>query len=136
MIQSRIDTAPVLRQDSAVYIPTQQERYSKVASITLFLCVIIPSGIVYWLAGVQDFVMCSAAFLWPLAYPLGALGFNSTAALSLSAFVQACAFWYIIRTQRLSPKARLTIAVTWGMLLALLLRLLVAFELYRQITGK
>ncbi len=119
-----------------VYIPTQQERYSKVASITLFLCVIIPSGIVYWLAGVQDFVMCSAAFLWPLAWPLDMLGFNSTAALSISAFVQACVFWYVIRTRRLSPKARLTIAVTWGMLFALLLRLLIAFEIWRQVTGK
>ncbi len=119
-----------------VYIPTQQERYSKVASITLFLCVIIPSGIVYWLAGVQDFVMCSAAFLWPLAYPLEALGFNGTAALSVSAFVQACAFWWVIRTQKLSPKAKLTIAVTWGMLFALLLRLLVAFELWRQVSGQ
>ncbi len=119
-----------------VYIPTQQERYSKVAAITLFLCVIIPSGIVYWLSGVQDFVMCLAAFLWPLAYPLDLMGFNSSAALCLSAFVQAGAFWGLIRTRRLSPKAKLTIAVTWGMGFALLLKLFVAFALYRQVTGQ
>ncbi len=136
MIQLRIDTAAFLRQDSAVYIPTQQERYSKVASITLFLCVIIPSGIVYWLAGVQDVVSCCAAFLWPLATPLDWLGFNATAAMSVSAFVQACAFWWLIRTRRLSPKARLTIAVTWGMLFALLLKVLIAFTVYRQVTGQ
>ncbi len=136
MMQSCIDTDTLLRHDAPVYIPTQQERYSKVASITLFLCVIIPSGIVYWLAGVQDFVMCCAAFLWPIAYPLDKLGFNSTAALSLSAFAQACAFWWLIRTQRISPKAKLTIAVTWGMLFALLLKIIVAFEVYRQVTGK
>ncbi len=119
-----------------MYIPTQQERYSKVASITLFLCVIIPSGVVYWLAGVQDFVMCCAAFLWPIAWPLDRMGFNGTAALSLSALAQACVFWYIIRTKRLSPKAKLTIAVTWGMAFALLLRLLVAFELWLLVTGR
>ncbi len=136
MLKTCIDSSAHLRHDSAVYIPTQQERYSKVASITLFLCVIIPSGIVYWLVGVKDLVMCSAAFLWPLAWPLDQLGFNATAALSISAFAQACAFWYLIRTQRLSPKAKLTIAVTWGMFFALLLRLLVAFELWRQVTGR
>ncbi len=120
----------------AVYIPTQQERYSKVASITLFLCVIIPSGIVYWLAGVKDFVLCCVAFLWPLAYPLDLLGFNSTAALCISALVQGIAFWGVLRTRALSPKARLTICVTWGMLFALLLRLFVAYALYRQVTGR
>ncbi len=119
-----------------VYIPTQQERYSKVAAITLFLCVIIPSGIVYWLSGVQDFVMCLAAFLWALAYPLDLMGFNSSAAFCLSAFVQAGAFWGLIRARRLSPKAKLTIAVTWGMGFALLLKLFVAFALYRQVTGQ
>ncbi len=136
MQELRIDTARFLRQDSAVYIPTQQERYRKVASITLFLCVIIPCGVVYWLAGVQDFVMCCAAFLWPIAWPLDKLGFNGTAALSISAFVQACAFWYVLRSKRLSPKAKLTIAVTWGMAFALLLKILIAFELWRQVTGQ
>ncbi len=119
-----------------MYIPTQQERYSKVASFTLFLCVIIPSGVVYWLSGVQDLVMCAAAFLWPIAWPLDQLGFNSTAALCLSALAQAIAFWAVVRAPRLSPKARLTIAVTWGMAFALLLRLLIAFEIWRQVTGQ
>ncbi len=136
MIQLRIDAALPLGQNSTVFIPTQQERYSKVASVTLFLCVIIPSGVVYWLSGVQDFVMCCAAFLWALAYPLDLMGFNSTAALCISALVQSCGFWYLIRTRRLSPRAKLTIAVTWGMAFALLLKLLIAFALYRQVTGQ
>ncbi len=119
-----------------VYIPTQQERYSKVATFTLFLCVIIPSGIVYWLSGVQDLLMCCTAFLWPIAWPLDALGFNPTAALCLSAFVQGGAFWGLVRSRKLSPRARLTIAVTWGMFFALLLRLLVVYVLWRQVTGR
>ncbi len=120
----------------AVYIPTQQERYRKVASITLFLCVIIPSGIVYWLAGVQDFMQCAIGFLLPIAYPLDLIGFNHSAALALSAFVQGCAFWYLVRTRRLTAKSKLTIAVTWGMLFALLLKLFIGFHLWRQVMGQ
>ncbi len=135
MHQLRIDSSDVLRQDSAVYIPTQQERYSKVASITLFLCVIIPSGVVYWLAGGTDLMECSTAFLRTISYPLDLIGFNAAAALCLSAFAQGCAFWWLIRSKRLSPKAKLTIAVTWGMLFALLLKLWIAYYLWRQVTG-
>ncbi len=119
-----------------MYIPTQQERYRKVASITLFLCVIIPSGVVYWLAGSNDFLACCTAFLRTLSYPLDLIGFNATAALGLSAFVQGCAFWYLVRSKRLSPKVKLTIAVTWGMLFALLLKLWIGFYLWRQVMGQ
>ncbi len=119
-----------------VYIPTQQERYRKVASITLFLCVIIPSGIVYWLAGMKNLMDCAVAFLLPIAYPLDLVGFNHVAALSLSAFVQACTYFWLVRTRKLSPKAKLTFAVTWGMLFALLLQLFIGFYLWRPVQGQ
>ncbi len=122
-----------------VYIPTQQERYRKVATITLFLCVIIPCAVVYWLAtddGDVDIFACLAAFLWPIAKPLDYVGFNLPAAMGISAFLQACAFFWLVRARRLSPKARLTIAVTWGMFSALLLKLIIAFDVWRQVTGR
>ncbi len=122
-----------------MYIPTQQERYRKVASITLFLCVIIPSAVVYWLAtddGDVDIFACLFAFIWPIAKPLDYLGFNISAAMGISAFVQACAFFWLVRVQKLTPKVRLTIAVTWGMFFALLLKLFFAFDLRRQVSGK
>ncbi len=119
-----------------MYIPTQQERYSKVASITLFLCVIIPSGVVWFLGGGRDLLECCTAFLYTISYPLDLMGFNATAALGLSAFVQAGAFWGLVRSRRISPKVKLTIAVTWGMLFALLLKLWIGFYLWRQVVGQ
>ncbi len=37
-----------------MYIPTQEERYSKVVRLTLLLCVIIPPALVMWLAEIAD----------------------------------------------------------------------------------
>ena len=119
-----------------MYIPTQQERYSKVAQITLLLCVMIPSGIVAWLGGMDDILSCIFAFLWALAQPLVYIGFAKPAALCLSALVQAVAFFWMARTPRLTARGKLTIAVTWGMAFSLILRVLIAFELWRQVTGQ
>lgn len=119
-----------------MYIPTQEERYGKVAKITLLLCLILPSGVVAWLAEAGDLLSCSMAFLHPVAWLADSLGFNAEAALCVSATVHAVFFWYVAVTKRLSPKHKLTIAVTWGMLTALLLRLLIAFTLWRQVTGR
>ncbi len=129
---------PVLRHDGCVYIPTQQERYSKVANFTLFLCVIIPSAVVYGLCmdGALNLFACLYAVLWPIAWPLERMGFNMTAAVGTSAFVQACAFFALLRARRLTPKTRLTIAVTWGMSFALALRVIVAFDVWLQVTGR
>ena len=106
------------------------------AQITLLLCVMIPSGVVAWLGGMEDVLSCSMAFLWPVAQPLVYMGFAKPAALCLSALVQAVAFFWMARTHRLTARGKLTIAVTWGMAFALVLRLLIAFELWRSITGK
>lgn len=120
----------------AMFIPTQQERYSKVARITLLLCVILPSAIVAWLAEAGDLLSCLCGFLWPIALPLTWLGFTKVAAVCLSAFLQAVAFVWLARSRRLTPRGKLTLAVTWGMFFALLLRVLIAFELWRSITGQ
>lgn len=117
-------------------IPTQQERYSKVARITLLLCVILPSAVVAWLAEVEDVLSCLFGFLWPIALPLTYLGFTKLAAVCLSALVQALAFVWLTRSRRLTARGKLTLAVTWGMGFALALRVLIAFELWRSVTGQ
>lgn len=112
-----------------MYIPTQEERYSKVARFTLFLCVLVPSGIVAWLYGnEQDLLSCAFAFLEPPAVLLKACGCSDTAAFLLSALLQAILFFWLTRSSRLTPKGKLTVAVTWGMLWALILRLLIAWQ--------
>ncbi len=106
------------------------------AQITLLLCVMIPSGIVAWLGGMDDWLSCCVAFLWALAQPLVYIGFAKPAALCLSALIQAIAFFWMARSRKLTARGKLTIAVTWGMSFALILRVLIAFELWRSITGK
>ena len=118
-----------------MYIPTQQERYSKVARITLFLCVIVPSGIVAWLGQVGDILACTFAFLFPSALPLNYFGLSPMASMCLSALVQAIAFFCMVRSRTLTPKGKVTIAITWGMLFALILRLMIAYEVWQQATS-
>lgn len=118
-----------------MYIPTQAERYARVARLTLLLCVVLPSAVVAYLGDMGDLLSCVAGFLQPLAWLLDLAGFNATAALCVSALVQALLWWRLARTRRLSPKQRLTLAICWGMLTALALRLLIAFTLWRQLTG-
>ncbi len=118
-----------------MYIPTQEERYSKVATFTLFLCIMLPSAVVMWLAEIATLLDCTYAFLLPLAMPLDWLGFNKMAAICISALVQGILFFWLAKTKKLSPKARTTIAVTWGMGFALILRVLIAFSIYRAVRG-
>lgn len=84
----------------------------------------------------EDLLSCCMAFLWPVAQPLVYMGFAKPAALCLSALVQAVAFFWMARSHRLTARGKLTIAVTWGMAFALILRVLIAFELWRSITGQ
>lgn len=111
-----------------MYIPTQEERYRKVADITLLLCVILPSGVVYWaygaVGGEADLAGCLLAFLMPVAYVLETVvSFQQTAALCFSAAVQGAAYFWLARRTRMKAKTKLTVAVTWGMLFALILRM-------------
>lgn len=120
---------------NAMYIPTQEERYSKVARLTLLLCVLLPSAVVMWLAEIADILTCTYAFLLPLAMPLDWVGFNKVAALCISALVQGIVFFWLAATKKLSAKAKTTIAVTWGMSFALILRVLIAFAVYQAARG-
>lgn len=114
-----------------MYIPTQEERYSKVARITLFLCVLVPSGIVLWAYGnEQDLLACAFAFLEPPAFLLRVGGCSSGVAFAMSAMLQAFAFFLMARSKKLTAKGKLTLAVTWGMAFALVLRVLIAWQFW------
>ena len=113
-----------------MYIPTQEERYSKVAKLTLFLCIMLPSAVVMWLTEIADLLTSTYAFLLPIAMPLDWVGFNKVAAICISALIQGIFFFWLAGSRKLSPKARTTIAVTWGMSFALILRILIAFSVY------
>ena len=119
-----LDIGYRLRHDEAedMYIPTQEERYSKAARVTLLLCIVIPSGIVVWLAG-GNMSDSTAAFLLPICLLLDKMGFNATAAACISALLQCILFLWLSRSRKLTPKQRLTIAITWGMLFALIVRI-------------
>lgn len=116
-----------------MYIPTRAERYGKAARLSLLLCIVLPSGIVAWLYAYNDLLFSLTAFLWPIALPLRYTGMNNVPALCISAFLQAVIFFWMARTPCLTPRGRLTFAVTWGMFFAFVLRLLIAFEIWRQI---
>lgn len=111
----------------AMYIPTQQERYAKAARWTLLLCLLVPSAVVMWFyGGMHDVFMLSTAFFQPLAVLLAKLYFNDTAALCLSATVQAVVFFVLASRKKMLPKTKLTVCITWGMATALLLRVILA----------
>ena len=116
-----------------MYIPTQEERYSKVARLTLFLCIMLPSAIVMWLAEIAELSNCLYAFLLPIAMPLDWAGFNKVAAICISALIQGILFFWLAKTKKLSAKAKTTIAVSWGMGFALILRILIAFAIYQAV---
>ena len=124
-----------MQYERVMYIPTQEERYSKVARLTLLLCIVVPSAVVMWLAEIADLMTCTYAFLLPVAMPLDWVGFNKVAAICISALIQGIIFFWLAITKKLSAKAKSTIAITWGMSFALILRLLIAFSIYRAVRG-
>ena len=67
--------------------------------------------------------------------PLDWVGFNKVAAICISALIQGIIFFWLAVTKKLSAKAKSTIAITWGMSFALILRLLIAFSIYRAVRG-
>ena len=115
-----------------MYIPTQEERYSKVARITLFLCVMVPGATVAYIGQVGDIFACLCGFLWPIALPLCYIGFQPWAALCLSALLQAAVFFWMVRSRTLTARGKATLAITWGMLFAFILRLMIAYEVWLQ----
>ena len=136
MSRRYLDKRTGIQDDSGVmYIPTQEERYSKVARLTLLLCIIAPSAVVMWLAEITDLLTCCYSFLLPVAMPLDWLGFNKVAAICISALIQGIVFFWLAVNKKMSAKTRTTIAVTWGMSFALLLKVLIAFSVYRAVRG-
>ena len=118
-----------------MYIPTQEVRYSKIARITLFLCVMTPSAVVAWLGGIHGILDCAVAFLWPPALPLIYFDFTPLAALCCSALLQAIIFFFVVRSRSLTPRGKATLAITWGMLFALILRLALAYQAWQSVVA-
>ncbi len=116
-----------------MFIPTQEIRYSEIARITLLLCVIIPSGIVAWLSGLHGILDCLLAFLWPIALIFIYLDVQPLLALCVSALLQALFFFRMSRSPTLTPRSKATLAITWGMLFALILRLALAFQAWQSV---
>ncbi len=116
-----------------MFIPAQEIRYSKIARITLFLCVIMPSGVVAWLGGIHGIFDCLIAFLWPIALLLIYLDTNPLLALCASALFQALFFFWMVRSRTLTPRGKATLAITWGMLFALFLRLALAYQTWQAV---
>lgn len=113
-----------------MYIPTQEERYSKKSTATLLLCVIAPSAVILGLMGVTNLMLLLTAFVQPLAFLIEQCGLSNTMGIVISSLLQAILFFMLARTKKFSPKRRLTIAIVWGMSLALTLKLIIVFAQY------
>lgn len=128
---------PLLGQHDRVppmYIPTQQERYSKVAWYTILMCLVIPAGVVQFAYDKQtnDLSVCATAFLQPLVYLFSALGMHTGFAYIFSAVVYAVLFFWLLRRCQWQAKKKLTFAVTLGMFSALVWRLII-FHYYAHL---
>lgn len=115
-----------------MYIPTQEERYSKVALFTLILCVMVPSAVVVGLYSDMGVMSIIGACAWPIAYPLVAASGSMAGGMVISTVVQLVAFILLYRS-RLTPKRKTTIAIIWGMGFALLVRIILAYELKQAV---
>ncbi len=112
-----------------MYIPTQKERYSSVANLTLLLCVIAPSCFVAWIYTEMGFGGIMSAFSWPLAFVFQAIFGSFAAGMLMSSVLMLVAFM-LLRRSKMLPKKKLTIAIIWGMSFALIVRILIAYQLY------
>lgn len=118
-----------------MYIPTQEERYSKGGLLTLLLCVIIPPAAILYLKGIHDLAQLAGAFTVPLAWLAQCAGASVAAATALSAAVQAVGFFLLVRRTRLAPKTKFTLCITWGMLTALMLKIILVYAEYILFLG-
>lgn len=88
-----------------MYIPTQEERYSKVAWYTLLMCLVLPAGVVAWAYGdFSDLFWCIFAFTLPLAHLLSAMGVAFTASVIFSCLIHAAAFYWLAKRCKWAPK--------------------------------
>ncbi|MBQ4635370.1 MAG: hypothetical protein IJB64_02930 [Akkermansia sp.] len=120
-----------------MYIPTQEERYSKVAWYTLLMCLVLPAGVVAWAYGdFSDLFWCIFAFTLPLAHLISAMGVAFTASVIFSCIIHAAAFYWLAKRCKWAPKKKLTLVITWGMFTALILRLMIAYMLWQSIVSQ
>lgn len=119
---------------SDMYIPTQQERYSKVAWYTILMCLVIPTGVVQYAYHKQtdDLTVCATAFLQPLVYLFSAIGMKTGFAYIFSAVLYAILFFWLLRRCKWQAKKKLTFVVLLGMLTALVWRLII-FHYYASL---
>ena len=117
-----------------MYIPTQEERYSRVAWYTMLMCLVIPSGVVHWayLKGTDNLLDCAMAFLQPMAHLLAGIGLLNGAAYLVSTVIHALAFFWLVKRCKWTAKKKLTAVVTWGMATAFVWRLMI-FHYYHQL---
>ncbi|MCC8020707.1 MAG: hypothetical protein LIO63_01780 [Akkermansia sp.] len=108
-----------------MYIPTQKERYSKAALGTLLLCVIIPPAVILYLKGITDLFDISLAFTLPLALFFQTLCVPPGAATWLSFILQVFLFILLACRTNWTPKTRMTVAITWGMISALAVKIII-----------
>ncbi len=129
-----LDKCPPVRQHELpypplpdMYIPTQQERYSKVAWYTILMCLVIPTGVVQYAYDKQtdDLTVCATAFLQPLVHLFSAIGMKPGFAYIFSAVLYAILFFWLLRRCKWAAKKKLTIVVIVGMLTALAWRLII-----------
>ncbi len=115
-----------------MYIPTQEERYSKVALFTLILCVMVPSAVVAACYSSMSWMAIIGACAWPLAYPIVAATGNMATGLVISTAVQLAGFLMLSRS-KMPSKKKTTIAILWGMSFALAVRIILAYELKQAV---
>ncbi len=72
------------------------------------------------------------AFSWPLAVLFQALFGSMGAGMMMSSVLQLVAYM-LLRRSKLTPKRKLTIAIIWGMGSALVVRVLIAYQLYQAV---
>jgi len=115
-----------------MYIPTQEERYSKAANLTLLLCFIVPSAVVAGAYSDMSFMSIIGAFTWPIAFPLKGIIGNTEGAIIISSVIQLIAY-FKLRRSAMPAKKKLTIAIVWGMSFALAVKLILNYELTQLI---
>ncbi|MEG2809416.1 MAG: hypothetical protein RR889_02075 [Akkermansia sp.] len=117
-----------------MFIPTQEERYSKKSLVTLSLCVMAPSVVYAYLIAdrmlfpvdsIMGMLNLILFFTYPLAFVFSKMGIPWYFwGIICSLLVHVGGVGYIYRSEKITPKHALVIAVTVGMLELLILKMM------------
>jgi hypothetical protein len=124
-----------------MYIPTQEERYSKRSLLTLMLCVIAPCGVYAFslsnkfseplqALGLPDgmgWAEMLIYFSYPLAYGLAHIGLPWTAGVIVSILVHAGILTFIYTRKEMTVKTMISWAIGLGMADLLAMKLINCF---------